>query len=149
MSIMNMAKNIKQIHPDSVICYRTGKFYSAYGKDCYILSDIFNYKINKIQNDIPRCGFPINATKRVMAKLEERKIDYIFLDVKNNYDIEEKISNGNLNKYTKVLEKSYKKVKTKSKIENIMDILKSQIDEPNFIDKLNKIEDIINEKWKI
>ena len=84
-----------------------------------------------------------------MAKLEERKIDYIFLDVKNNYDIEEKISNGNLNKYTKVLEKSYKKVKTKSKIENIMDILKSQIDEPNFIDKLNKIEDIINEKWKI
>ena len=25
----------------------------------YILSDIFNYKINKIQNNIPRCGFPI------------------------------------------------------------------------------------------
>ena len=81
-----------------------------------------------------------------MAKLEEKKIDYIFLDVKNNYDIEEKISNGNLNKYTKVLEKSYKKVKTKNKIENIMDILKSQIEEPNFIDKLNKIEEIINEK---
>ncbi len=40
-----------------------------------------------------------------MAKLEEKKIDYIFLDVKNNYDIEEKISNGNLNNYTKVLEK--------------------------------------------
>lgn len=99
MSIINMAKNIKQVHPNMVICYKTGKFYSAYGKDSYILSYIFNYKINKIQNDIPRCGFPINATKRVMSKLEEKKIDYIFLDAKNNYDVEEKMNNGNLDCY--------------------------------------------------
>ena len=115
MSVLNMAKNIKQIHPDSVICYRTGKFYSVYGKDSYILSNIFNYKIDKIQNDIPKCGFPINASKRVMAKMEEEKIDYIFLDVKNNYDVEEKNSNGNLNNYTKILEESYKKVKIRQK----------------------------------
>ena len=43
----------------------------------YILSNIFNYKINKIKNDIPRCGFPTNASKRVMAEMEEEKIDYI------------------------------------------------------------------------
>ena len=149
MSIMNMAENIKQIHPNMVICYRTGEFYSAYGKDSYILSDIFNYKINKIQNNIPRCGFPKNAIKKVMSKLEEKKIDYMFLDVKNNYDVEEKMNNGNLNNYAKILEKSYRKVKTKHKIENIMDILKAQIDEPNFMDKLNKIEDIINENREI
>ena len=66
MSIMNMAKEIKQIHPDSVICYRTGKFYSAYGKDCYILSDIFNYKINKIQNDVLNCSYL--AMERMLKK---------------------------------------------------------------------------------
>ena len=84
-----------------------------------------------------------------MSKLEEKKIDYMFLDVKNNYDVEEKMNNGNLNNYAKILEKSYRKVKTKHKIENIMDILKAQIDEPNFMDKLNKIEDIINENREI
>ena len=86
------------------------------------------------------------CNQKSYGKTRRKENRLYFLDVKNNYDIEEKISNGNLNKYTKVLEKSYKKVKTKNKIENIMDILKSQIEEPNFIDKLNKIEDIINEK---
>ena len=26
-----MAKNLKQIHPDFVICYKVGKFYNSFG----------------------------------------------------------------------------------------------------------------------
>ena len=38
MSVINMAKNIKQVHPNSVICYKVGAFYHCYGKDAYIIS---------------------------------------------------------------------------------------------------------------
>ena len=140
-----MVKNIKEIHPKSVICYKTGGFYTVYGKDCYILSKIFNYKIKKVQNDIPKCGFPLNVKNKIMAKLEEKKIDYLFLDVRNNYDVENKMENNNLNNYDKILEESYKIVKTKQKVEDIMEALTLQIDNPNFIEKIRKIEDIINE----
>ena len=149
MSILNMAKNIKEVHPKAVICYKTGGFYTAYGKDCYILSKIFNYKIKKVQGDIPRCGFPKGSKNKVMAKIEEKKLDYIFIDVKNNYDVEDKLENGNLNNYDKILEEAFRTVKTMQKLEDVMESLGLQIDKPNFIDKLRRIEDIINEDWKI
>lgn len=35
MSIVDMARNIKQVHPYDVILIKVGKFYHAYGKDAY------------------------------------------------------------------------------------------------------------------
>ena len=43
-----MIKNIKQIHPKDIILVEVGKFYYAYGKDAYILSYMFQYKLTKI-----------------------------------------------------------------------------------------------------
>lgn len=48
MSIINVVKNIKQIHPEYIAIIKVGKFYYSYGKDAYIISYIFNYKIKKI-----------------------------------------------------------------------------------------------------
>lgn len=42
MSVVRMAKNIKQVHMDSI-----GSFYHAYSKDSYILSYLFEYKIKQ------------------------------------------------------------------------------------------------------
>lgn len=145
MSIINMVKNIKEVHPKAVVCYRVGGFYSTFGKDSYIMSKVFNYRIKKVQNDIPKCGFPTNSKNKVMAKLEEKKVDYLFLDVKNNYDVEDKKENGNLNTYDELLEAAFKHVKTKQKLEDIIESLGLQVDKPNFIEKLRRIEDIINE----
>ena len=38
MSVVNMAKNIKEVHPDTLVCYKVGAFVNCYGKDAYILS---------------------------------------------------------------------------------------------------------------
>ena len=38
MSVVNMAQNIKNIHPDYMIMYKVGGFYNCYGKDAYIAS---------------------------------------------------------------------------------------------------------------
>lgn len=49
MSVVRMAKNIKQVHMDSIIVvlFKIGSFYHAYSKDSYILSYLFEYKIKQ------------------------------------------------------------------------------------------------------
>ena len=46
------------------------------------------YKIKEIEN-MNVCDFPINSINRIVAKLETYKINYLILDKRNNYDIEE------------------------------------------------------------
>ena len=43
----------------------------------------------------------------MISKLEKQKIDYLLIDVRNNYYVDEKFENRNLNKYDFVFEKSY------------------------------------------
>ncbi|CDE14760.1 unknown [Clostridium sp. CAG:470] len=75
MSIINIVKNIKQVHPEHIILIKIGKFYYSYSKDAYIISYIFGYKLKNI---------------------EENKINYIIIHRRNNYAVDEKSDNGNL-----------------------------------------------------
>lgn len=50
---------------------KKGSFCNIYNNDCYILYYLFNYKI--INNKL---GFPINSLPKVIATLENRKINY-------------------------------------------------------------------------
>ena len=43
MSLANMVRTIKQIHPEDVVLIKIGVFYHAYGK-MLILSDVKNKK---------------------------------------------------------------------------------------------------------
>lgn len=142
MSVINMAKNIKQVHPDFVICYKVGAFYNCYGKDAYIISFLFRYRIKTVEKNVPITGFSRNAISRVSAKLEKEKINYILIDTKNNYDVDAQEDFKNLNKYKEVLEKSKKIVNIRLRIEKIKEKLLEEQD----IEKVRKIEDIINEK---
>ena len=38
MGIITVVKAVKEIHTDSVILIKIGKFYNIYGKDAYIIS---------------------------------------------------------------------------------------------------------------
>lgn len=145
MGVANMAKNIKQVHMDSIICYKVGTFYNCYGKDSYILSYLFDYKIKTIENDIPVCGFPKNALQRVSARLQKEKINYIIIDTRNNYDIDEKEEFGNLNMYNEKLDKAKEKIKIKLRVEKISKFLLKK----NDIELIRKIEKIANENRKI
>ena len=52
MSVGIIIKNVKKIHKEDVILIQMGKFYYAYGKDAYILSGIFGYKLNEFEKNI-------------------------------------------------------------------------------------------------
>ena len=80
MSVVNMAKDIKKVHPEDVVMYKVGNFVQSFGKDVYILSYVFDYKLRNTKDDIPTCGYPKNAIPKVMVKLEQRKLNYIVID---------------------------------------------------------------------
>lgn len=52
MAISTMIKAIKQVHAKSVVLIKIGSFYHAYGRDSYILSYIFGYKLKKWKKNI-------------------------------------------------------------------------------------------------
>lgn len=149
MSIINMVKNIKEIQSKTILLLKVGAFYESYGKDSYILSYLLGYEIKEVKDGIYKVGFSKKAIKKVIAKLEKEKINYLLIDVKNNYDVDEKYENGNLNRYDIVFEKSYKYVKKIRKIKDINEKLIRQINEVNFKEKVRKIEEILNEKRKV
>ena len=149
MSIINVVKNIKQIHPEYIAIIKVGKFYYSYGKDAYIISYIFGYKLKNIEENIKVCAFPVFILNKIMAKLEENKINYIIIDRRNNYEVDEKSDNGNLNKYNIYLEKSKKYINQKNKIEEIYNYLISNIENNNNNELIKEIERQINERRKI
>ena len=84
-----------------------------------------------------------------MATLENKKINYLILDRKNNYREDEKYDNKNLNRYDEYLEKSIKYVKRKNQIDEINNYLIEEIDNDGIEQTISKIKKIINERRKI
>ena len=146
MGIVNVVKNIKEVQKEYVVLIRVGNFYNCYGRDSYILSYLFGYKISIVEDDTYMCAFPKSAYNKVISKLENNKINYLVLDKRNNYEVEEKSNNNNLNKYQEIYEKSKKEISAKMRIEKIYKyLMENQKNEPMIFE----IEKVINERRKI
>ena len=149
MGIITIVKNVKKIHQDYVVIIDIGKFYYTYGKDSYIISYLFNYKLNTYEN-VSRCGFANNSINKVIAKLEQKKINYLILDRRNNYDVDKKFDNKNLNNYEKIFKKAKIKINLKKRIENISSYLYSNLESRDINKLINELEEVIkNEGRKI
>lgn len=142
MGMKNMVETIKFIHKEDLVLFKVGTFYTAYGKDAYILNYLFNYKLNKIQ-DTYSSAFPIPNLGKVTAILEKNKINYLVVDKRNNYDVEQECNNKNLNNYKKILDLAKNKVRYIRRIENIIEYLKENEE------MIEEVEKFISERGKI
>ena len=147
MSILTMIKNIKQIHSKDIVFVKIGKFYYCYGKDSYIISFFFEYKLNLIENSIYSCGFPSQSLNKILAKLENKKINYVIVDRRNNYEIENKEDFKKLNSYDKYYEKAKEEVGIKLRIQKINAYLLENIDKSNIKKLILNIEELL-QKYK-
>ena len=129
MSIINIVKNIKQVHPEYIILIKIGKFYYSYSKDAYIISYIFNYKLKIVEKNIKVCAFPVFALNKIIAKLEENKINYIAVDRRNNYEVD-----GKYAKYRNIK----RKIKYRKKLYEI-----EKIDLIGYINTVNCYKNIV------
>ena len=145
MSVLTIIKEVKEIHPEVVVLVKIGKFYNVYLKDAYIISYLFGYKLRDMEKDVKSAGFPEVSLKRVIATLENKKIDYMILDRRNNYDADEKFENGNLNKYNEIYNKAKKHFNILARIENISNYLHNNINKKETINILKRMEQIIYE----
>ncbi len=58
MGLVQEAKRIMEVHREYIAIFKSGNFYKVFGKDAYILSELFNYQIKVIENNVATCGFP-------------------------------------------------------------------------------------------
>lgn len=86
---------------------------------------------------------------KVITTLESKKINYMIIDPRNNYRIDEKSDNRNLNEYEEQAKKAYTTVKQKRKVEKIKNDLETYIGKENFRSISSKMEEILNENRKI
>ena len=85
------------------------------------------YKIKIIEKNCPTCGFPSKSLTKIESVLENKVINYLVLDRRNNYDPEEISDNKNLNTYEEEFEKAYKYLSSKKRIDEIYKKLLDQI----------------------
>lgn len=145
MAIRTIVETAKKIHKDDLILVKIGNFYHAYGKDSYILAYFFEYKL-KEDEGIVSCGFPLNSLNKVKAKLEEQKVNYLILDRRNNYDIDEIYDNKSLNSYQKAYEKARKEATYMIRVDKICTYLQQNYRKPEVKKKILKMEEIMNER---
>ncbi len=146
MAVITIIKTIKTIHPNTIVIVKAGKFYNVYGKDSYIMSYLLGYKQKELEGIIS-CGFPIENIHKVMAKLENKKINYLIVDKKNGYDVDETLDNKNLNTYTKIYEKAREYIDSKNKADNIYQYLIHNLNNKKLIFQIEKV--ILDERRKI
>lgn len=143
MKITNVIKTMKQINPEKILLLKIGNFYYVYGKDAYIVSYIFGYKIKNVDVNIPFTAFPKTAVNKVMAKLENNKTSYIIVDKSLNYEVLEEQNFKKQNKYTDLYKIAHEYILKKNRISNIYKYLMKNINEKNIKEKITKIEEII------
>lgn len=142
MVIIHMIDTIKKIHPEEVVLVKVGTFYTAYGKDAYIINYIFGYKLIQMQQ-VDIASFPISILNKVMSILERNKVNYIVLDKRNNYDVEHKSDKNNINNYSKILKKAKVEINLNKRINEIIRNLKEDKE------ALIEVEKILYERRKI
>jgi len=145
-----MVKTIKDIHDKDIVLIRVGTFYIAYGKDAYIISYLFGYKIKPVDStNYASSGFPVGSINKIKSTLESRKINYVLVNKSDNYEVEEMDDNKDLNKYDEVYDKAHKYIRLKDRISDINNYLIDNVNQNNIKEILFKIEEIIDESRQV
>jgi len=149
MEMNEMVKTIKEVHPKTICMFKIGAFYHTYNRDSYILSYLFNYKIKDLGKNHKESGFPETALPKIKSKLEDNKINYLVIDRRNNYDVDEEENYKDLNRYDKYYEKANRFINHKSRIENIVEFLNENINSDDFTKTLGKMEEVMYERREV
>lgn len=147
MSLENSIRLIREVHPSTVILVRLGKFYQCFGKDAYIVSYIFDYKLKK--DKYVSCGFPLSALNKVKVRLEHEKIDYIVVDKRLDYEVLGKEQFEKENKYEETYAIAKNQYILKERIGKINKYLVDNLSNVEVVNKIKALEKLLYEEWAI
>ncbi len=82
MSFSSMIELLQNKDKGKIILINSGAFYIARGKDAVLLHNILNLKVNCMETEICKVGFPINSIEKYTKLIEKKHYSYIVY----NYD---------------------------------------------------------------
>ena len=83
MSFCKMLELLQRKSKGYIILVNAGNFYIARGKDAVLLNNLLNLKVNCLETEVCKVGFPINALEKYTELIEERKYSYIVYNYNN------------------------------------------------------------------
>lgn len=134
MKVKEIYFSLKNKYKDYVIIIKIGSFYNVISKDAYILSSIFNYKINTFSNTV-KVGFPLTSLNKVLKTLDKIKINYLVYE--NNIVIKQKFKRNNYQEF------SQNNLTIKERIDAINLKLNEIAQTPEILKILEKVENEI------
>lgn len=131
MKVKEIYFSLKNKYKDYIIIIKIGSFYNVISKDAYILSSIFNYKINTFSNTV-KVGFPLTSLNKVLNTLDKIKINYLVYE--NNIVIRQKFKRNNYQEF------SQNNLTVKERIDAINLKLNEIAQTPEILKILEKVE---------
>lgn len=83
MSFGKMVELLQRKDKGKIILVNSGSFYIARGKDVVLLHNILNLKVNCMEAEICKIGFPLNSLDKYTQLIEKEQYSYIVYDYDN------------------------------------------------------------------
>lgn len=87
MSFGKMVELLQQKDNGKIILVNSGSFYIARGKDAVLLHNILNLKVNCMEAEICKIGFPLNSLNKYTQLIEQEQYSYIVYNLSIIVDI--------------------------------------------------------------
>lgn len=117
--------NLKQQDSDYIYIFKSGMFYIFIDEDATKISEIFGFKLVKLNDKINKCGFPISRLDYYIDKMQTRGIKFKIID----------------EDYSKI--ENYTDYMNNNKLKEIVNkIIKINLDEISFRQAYEILEDV-------
>lgn len=83
MSFGKMLELLQQKDNGKIILVNSGSFYIARGRDAVLLHNILNLKVNCMETEICKIGFPLNSLDKYTQLIEQEQYSYIVYNFDN------------------------------------------------------------------
>ena len=83
MSFGKMLELLQQKDNGKIILVNSGSFYIARGRDAVLLHNILNLKVNCMEAEICKIGFPLNSLEKYTQLIEQEQYSYIVYNFDN------------------------------------------------------------------
>lgn len=71
---------LKNTNEDQLYLFKSGMFFIFLDSDAKLVSQELNLKLTKLNDDVVKCGFPVNSLQKYTTILKERGFNFCIID---------------------------------------------------------------------
>ena len=71
---------LKNTNEDQLYLFKSGMFFIFLDGDAKLVSQELNLKLTKLNDDVVKCGFPVNSLQKYTTILKERVFNFCIID---------------------------------------------------------------------